>query len=317
MKFRTGSFKSIALSAAALLLLAGAGSAQAAAPKKYIIGFSQATMNVGHRVAMANVNVQYAKEHYPDVEVILTDGQDNATKQVADVESLIARKVDVLMISPITAEALTGVVKRAREAGIKVVTLDRTVNCPVDVHVGAENLPIGIKVADFLNTKLNGKGNIIEIQGTAGASATIERHDGFNAELKKFPGLKVVGNQYCDYLRENAMKYTEDMLQRFGPGQISAIYAHNDEEALGALKAVEAANRQKEILICGVDGEELAIEAVKAGRMAMTITYPYCAPEGIQTAYKVAKGEPVSAKLVLGNDQIDASNVDKWIGKGF
>ncbi len=292
-------------------------SGSAANKRKYVIGFSQATMNHPHRIAMANVNVQYAKDHYPDVEVILTDGQNTATKQVADVEDLISRKIDLLIISPIVEEALTGVVKKAKDAGIKVVTLDRHVNTPVDVHVGAENLPIGIKIADFLNKKLHGKGNIIEIQGTAGASATIDRHTSFNGELAKFPGLKVVGTQYCDYLRENALKYTEDMLQRFGPGQIQAIYAHNDEEALGALKAVEAANRLNEILICGVDGEELAIEAIRDGKMAITVTYPYCAPEGMITAYKVLTGQKAPANVVLDNMQIDSSNVAQWIGKGF
>ncbi|NRF93753.1 substrate-binding domain-containing protein [Paenibacillus frigoriresistens] len=287
------------------------------AGKKYVIGFSQATMNNPHRVAMTEGNKKWVKENFFDVEMIVTDGQNNATKQVADVEDLIARKIDLLMISPITEDALSGVVKKAKDAGIKVVTLDRKVNTPVDLHIGAENKPIGVKVAKFLNGHLNGKGNIIEIQGTAGASATNDRHEGFMTELKNYPGLKVIGTQYCDYLRENAMKYMEDMLQRFGPGEIQAVYAHNDEEALGALKAIEAANRLKEIAIVGVDGEELAIQAIKDGKMAYTVTYPFVAPEGAQNAYKLLKGEKLPAEIVLENKEIDAKNVSEWIGKGF
>ena len=285
--------------------------------KKWVVGFSQATMNHPHRVAMVEVNRLWAEANCPDVELIITDGQNNAAKQVSDVEDLLARKIDLLMISPITEEALTSVVKRAMQAGVKVVTIDRHVNTPVTCHVGAENKPIGTFIAKFMNTKLKGKGNIIEIQGTAGASATIDRHDSFTAELKKYPGLKVVGTQYCDYMRENAMKYMEDMLQRFGPGKIQAVYAHNDEEALGAIKALEAANRLKEVLVCGVDGEELSIQAIKAGKQAMTVTYPYCAPEGMQTAYKILKGEKVASTIVLDNKPIDVSNVDQWLGKGF
>ncbi|HCM27608.1 MAG TPA: ribose ABC transporter substrate-binding protein [Treponema sp.] len=296
---------------------AGSAFAAGSAEKKFVVGFSQATMNHPHRVAMVEVNRKWAEANCPDVELIITDGQNNATKQVSDVEDLLARKIDLLIISPITEEALTSVVKRAMDTGVKVVTLDRRVNTPVTCHVGAENKPIGTFIAKFINEKLDGKGNIIEIQGTAGASATIDRHDSFTSEVSKYPGLKVAGTQYCDYMRENAMKYMEDMLQRFGPGQIQAVYAHNDEEALGAIKALEAADRLKEVLVCGVDGEELSIQAIKAGKQAMTVTYPYCAPEGIQTAYKILKGEKVASVIVLENKPIDMSNVDQWLGKGF
>lgn len=285
--------------------------------KKIVIGYSQCTINHPWRVAQVEGSKKWAKENAPDTELIVTDGQNNATKQVSDVEDLIARKVDVLMIAPLTEDALTPVVKKALDAGIKVVTLDRKVNVPVTCHVGADNLPIGILVADFLNEKLGGKGNIIEIQGTAGASATNDRHSGFMEQLKKYPGFKVVGTQNCDYLREPAMKYMEDMLQKFGPGQIQAVYAHNDEEALGAVKALEAANRLKEVAVVGVDGEELAIEAIKDGKMQFTVTYPYCAPEGIQTAYKIAKGEKLPELIKLENKPISAKNLNDWLGKGF
>lgn len=285
--------------------------------KKVVIGFSQCTMNHPWRVAQVEDSKKWAEENIPDVDFIVTDGQNSATKQVSDVEDLIAREVDVLMLAPLTAEALTPIAKKAMEAGIKVVTLDRKVNTDVTLHIGAENAPIGKMAADFLNEKLGGEGKIIEIQGTAGASATNDRHDGFVERLESYPGLEVIGSQNCDYLREPAMKFMEDMLQRFGPGEIQAVYAHNDEEALGAVKALEAANRLEEVVIVGVDGEELAIEAIKDGKMDFTVTYPYCAPEGIQNAYKLATGEELPAEIVLENKPIGVHNVDEWIGKGF
>jgi len=289
---------------------------QAIAQDKTVIGFSQGTMNHPWRVAMVEGNQKYAAEKLLDVELVVTDGQNDSGKQVADVESLIARGVDVLMISPLTSDALTPAVMDAMEAGIPVVTLDRKVNTPVTIHVGALNKPIGAQAAKFIAEKLDGKGNVIEIQGTAGASATVDRHDGF-VEGIKGTDLNVVASQHADYLRENAAKFMEDQLQRFGPGEIQAVYAHNDEMALGAIQALEAVDRLDEVVVVGIDGQNNAFEAIKEGKLAATFVYPFVAPEGIQVAHKVAKGEDVESEVILESKQVDASNVDEMLGKGF
>ncbi|OJU49604.1 MAG: ribose ABC transporter substrate-binding protein [Mesorhizobium sp. 61-13] len=286
------------------------------AADKILIGFSQGTLNHPWRVAMVEGNKKYAEEHYKDVELVVTDGQNDSAKQVADVESLIARGVKVLMISPLTSDALTPVVQQALDAGIKVVTMDRKVNVPVTVHVGALNLPIGESAGKFLVKALDNKGKVIELQGTGGASATVDRHDGFMKGIEG-SGLEVVASQNCDYLRENAVKFMEDQLQRFGPGEIQAVYAHNDEMALGAIQALEAANRLGEVKVVGVDGQNNAFEAIAAGKLAATFTYPYVAPEGIEIAYKLAKGEKVDAEVILPGKQIDATNIKEMLGTGF
>jgi len=256
------------------------------------------------------------RKNLKDVELIITDGQNSSAKQVTDVESLLARGIDVLMISPLTSDALTPVVQQALDAGVKVVTLDRKVEVPVTVHVGALNLPIGEDAGKYLVEALKGEGKVIEIQGTAGASATNDRHDGFVTGIAGSK-LEVVASQYADYLRENALKFMEDQLQRFGPGEIQAVYAHNDEMALGAIQALEAAGRLDEVVVVGVDGEEVAFEAIKAGKLAATFVYPFVAPEGIQIAYKVAKGEPVEPEVILPGKQVDASNIDEMLGTGL
>lgn len=305
-------FLKASLMASTAVLVAG----RVGAEDKIKIGFSQGTMNHPWRVAMVEGNKAYAAQNLPDVDLIITDGQNESAKQVTDVESLMAQGITVLMISPLTADALTPVVADAMDAGIKVVTLDRKVNTPVTVHVGAENKPIGEAAGKFIIEKLGGKGNVIELQGTGGASATVDRHDGFDAAIAGSE-LKVVASQNCDYLRENALKFMEDQLQRFGPGEIQAIYAHNDEMALGAIQALETANRLGEVVVVGIDGQNTAFEAIKAGKLAATFVYPFCAPEGIEIAYKVAKGEEVPAEVILPGKQVDASNIDEMLGKGF
>jgi len=300
----------------ATLLLVTIGSNSPAA-EKILIGFSQATMNSTWRVAMTEGNKNYAAEHYPDVELLFTDGQNQAAKQISDVESLMSRGIKALIISPVQAEPLTPIVRHVMEANIPVVTLDREVNTTVTCRIGAENRPIGVNAGKFIIQKLNGTGNVIEIQGTVGASATIGRHDGFRDALTMAPRIKVVADQFCDYLREPAEKFVQDTLQRFGPGQVQAIYAHNDQMALGAIKVVEAAGRSKEITIVGIDGENSAFQAIKDGKLAATFTYPYCAPQGVQYAYNLAIGEQVPDQIVLKSTRVDASNVDQYLGKGF
>jgi ribose transport system substrate-binding protein len=109
----------------------------------------------------------------------------------------------------------------------------------------------------------------------------------------------------------------EDMLQRFPSGEIDLVYAHNDDMALGAVTALEAAGRLDEVLVVGIDGENAAYDAINDGKMVATFTYHFVAPEGVQYGYKVAKGEAVDAEIVLPTHQVDASNVADWLGKGF
>lgn len=201
---------------------------------RMIIGFSQGTMNHPWRVAMVDGNVGYAKENFPTVEVKVTDGQNSASTQASNVEALIAQHPKAIILSPLTADALTPVAKKAMDAGIPVITLDREVNTPVTSHIGADNKQIAEEAGKFMREKLGGNGNIIEIQGTAGASATIERNSGFVEAIAKFPGLKIVASTDGDYQRNNATKFIENNIQRFKSGEVTAVYAHNDEMALGA-----------------------------------------------------------------------------------
>lgn len=303
----------VTASAAMLAWLGGAN-----ADEKIKIGFSQGTMESAWRVNMVEGNRKWAEANLPDVELIITNGENQASKQVSDVESLIAQNVKTLIISPVTADALTPVVKQAMDAGISVVTLDRKVNTDVTLHIGADNKLIGKTAGEFVCKTLGGKGNVIEIQGTAGASATVDRHDEFHKVLaEQCPDMKVVADQVCNYVREPAIKFMEDMLQRFKPGEIQLVYAHNDDMALGAVTALEAAGRLDEVKVVGIDGENAAYDAIKAGKMVATFTYHFVAPEGVQYGYKIAKGEKLDKEIILPTNQIDASNVDQWIGKGF
>jgi ribose transport system substrate-binding protein len=291
----------------------------AIAQDKIKIGFSQGTMESSWRVNMVERNKKWHEANIADkADLIITNGENDASKQVADVESLLAQGIKILVISPVTADALTPVVKQAMDAGVKVLTLDRSVNTPVTSHIGADNILIGTTAGQFVCKLLGGKGTVGEIQGVAGASATVDRHDAFNATIaKECPDVKVVADGIGDYVREPAMKLTEDWIQRFPEGQLDVIYAHNDGMALGAVAALEAAGRLDDVKVVGIDGEEAAYQAIKDGKMAATFTYHFVAPEGMMYAWDVASGKTLDAKIVLPTAQIDATNVDKFLGTGF
>jgi ribose transport system substrate-binding protein len=196
--------------------------------------------------------------------------------------------------------------------------MDRKVNTDVTLHIGADNKLIGDTAGKYVCDILSGQGSVVEIQGTAGASATVDRHDAFHAAIAaNCPGVTVIADQVANYTREPALKFMEDMLQRFPAGEIDVVYAHNDEMALGAVTALEAAGRLTEVKVVGIDGQETAYEAIRDGRMAATFTYHFVAPEGVQYAYRIAKGETFPPEIVLETRQIDASNVNQFIGTGF
>lgn len=282
---------------------------------KIVIGFSQATMNHPFRVAMVEQNVAYAKENFPDVTVDVLDAQDDAATQVANMESFIAQKVDAIIISPVTSDALTPVVKEAMDAGIPVITVDREVDTPVTQHIGGDNTAIAETAGKFVIDETGGTGSIIEIQGTAGASATIERSDGFRKAIEG-TNLQIVADTDANYERNKATTFIENNLQRFRSGEVTVVYAHNDAMALGAQLALEQAGIEG-VSVIGIDGENDAIQAVADGKMTATFTYPFGAPEAIISAVDAVNGESLEPTQVLESHQIDKSNAAEWIGKGF
>jgi ribose transport system substrate-binding protein len=284
------------------------------------IGFSQANNGDVWRINQTNNVEQYCREYMPNIEVIVTDGQGDGAKQDADVDDLLAQEIDVLLLTPLTADALTPAAQRALDAGVPVITLDRAVTIPVTQHIGADNKLIGSTAAQFVAEDLLGGngGAVLEIQGVLGASATTDRHDDFVAWLEaNAPEVEVVDSQTGEYRRENALVVMNDYLQRFPPGEIDVIYTHNDEMALGARQALEQAGRADEMAVVGIDGQNEAIQAIADGRLAATFTYDNAGKEGCESAQKLLSGQEIDPEWVLETNQIDASNAEEWVGKGF
>jgi ribose transport system substrate-binding protein len=317
------SIRAFSLVLAAALVLPAASVAQDAEltdGSGFKVGFSQANNGDVWRINQTN-NVQtYCKEYMPNVEVVVTDGQGENAKQDSDVSDLITQEIDVLLLTPNEAEPLTPAAQRALDAGIPVITLDREVTIPVTQHIGADNKLIGQRAAQFVaETLLGGQGGkVLEIQGTAAASATIDRHEEFvNWLTANAPDVEIVDSQIGDYRRENALVVMNDWLQRFGPDEIDVVYTHNDEMALGAVQALEQADRAADMAVVGIDGQNEAIQAIADGRIVATFTYDNAGKEACQSAQMLLSGQEIDPVWVLETNQIDETNAADWIGMGF
>jgi ribose transport system substrate-binding protein len=290
------------------------------APEAAVIGFSQANGGDEWRVNQTNNVRDYCAEYNSGAEVVITDAQGDNAKQQADVDDLLARGAQVLLLTPNQADPLTPAAQRALDAGVPVITLDREVSIPVTQHIGADNKLIGRTAAEYVSkTILGGNGGkVIEIQGTQGSSATIDRNEEFvNWLAANDPNVEIVASVDGDYKREQALTVMNDLLQRFGPGEVDVIYTHNDAMALGVVQALENADRLAEFKVVGIDGQNEAIQAIKDGKIVVTFTYDNAGKEACETAAKLLAGETVDPRWVLPTNTIDASNVDQWIGKGF
>lgn len=282
---------------AALLSVAGCGSSDdkaASSDKKVIIGFSVSTQNNPFFVKMADsVKAEAAKQ---GVEVKIVDAQNDPAKQANDISDLIQQHVDVLIVNPVDSAAVGNSVISANEAKIPVITVDRSSDSgDVATHIASNNIKGGEMAADFLVQKLGEGAEVAELEGIPGASATRERGEGFHniADNK----LKVLAKQSADFDRSKGLTVAENMIQ--ANAGIKAIFAHNDEMALGAISAAKSAN--KNIMIVGFDGTEDGMKAVEDGDLVATIAQqPDKMGEiGVDAAVKLAKGESVEKNIAI------------------
>ncbi|TFZ41099.1 ribose ABC transporter substrate-binding protein RbsB [Soehngenia longivitae] len=229
------------------------------------------------------------------VELIVLDSQDDPAKEASNVEDLITKQVDLIIINPTDSDAVVNSVLAANDAGIPVITVDRASNGgEVVSHIASDNVAGGKMAGEFIIEQLGGNGKVVELEGIAGTSAARERGEGFNAALEG-TGIEVVARQTADFDRAKGLDVMENILQ--SQPEIDAVFAHNDEMALGALEAIKASGR--DIIVVGFDATDDAVKAVEAGEMAATVAQqPGLMGEiAIETALKVMNGEQVEANI--------------------
>jgi ribose transport system substrate-binding protein len=232
------------------------------------IGFSVSTqVNPFYKAMADGVRDQAKAEGF---EATILNAEDKLEKQIADVEDLIQKKVEVIIINA-THDGAAAVLKKATEAGIPVITLQRAVpNSGAVSHIGTDNVVIGREGAEWVAKKLGGKGNVVVMEGIPGAASSEDRKKGSAEVWPKYPGIKIVAQQSGKYDRAVALQVMENILQ--AQPAIDAVFCFNDEMAMGVLAAVKAAKRK--MIITGMDANKDARDAVARGELTMTIALP-------------------------------------------
>ena len=239
------------------------------AAEKLVFGLSISTQVNPFYKAMADGVKDEAQKM--GIEAYVLSADDKLDKQISDVEDLIQKKINVLLINATQAGA-QAVIEKAAKANIKVITLQRQIPSPaVSSHIGTDNVVIGSLGAEWIASQLGGKGNVVVLEGIPGAASSEDRKKGAAEVFPKYSGIKVVSQQTAEYDRAKALHVMENILQ--AQPNIDAVYCFNDEMAMGAMSAVKAAKRTG-IMITGMDANKDAVEAVKKGDLTMTIALP-------------------------------------------
>ncbi len=225
--------------------------------------------------------------------LLVLDSQNDPAKELANVEDVLNKKIVLMMINPTDSDAVRSAIKAANRKNVPVVTLDRGANGgKVVSHVASDNALGGAMAGDLIKKTLGGKGMVVELEGVPGTSAARDRGDGFNKSIKGAAGIKVVASQAADFDRTKGLNVMENILQ--AQPKSYAVFAHNHDMALGAIKAIQAAKRK--ILVVGFDGTDDGVAAVKDGSMLATVAQQAgkIGSIGVETAHKILKGEKVS-----------------------
>ncbi len=278
--------------------------------KDLIVGYVQ----LGAESEWRTANTDSVKEAAAQlgVELRFSDAQQKQENQIQAIRSLIAQKVDVIGVAPIVESGWDDVFKEAKDAGIPIILVDRRADVPSNLYVtlmGSDFLEEGRKAARIMAQLTDGKANIVELQGTRGSAPANDRFAGFREIIKDYPDMKIIDTEDGNFTVAKGKEVMEAFLKKHGKN-ITALFAHNDDMALGAIKAIEAYGLVPgvDIKIVSVDATHGAFEAMIAGKLNATVECnPLLGPEFLELALKVVNGESIPKWIPSKEGQFLAS----------
>lgn len=269
-----------------------------------VIGLSVSTLNNPFFVTLKDGAEAKAAEIGAQLHVV--DAGDDAAKQASDIEDLISKGIQVLIVNPVDSDAVAPAVEDAMAAGIQVVAVDRMVN-GVDVacSIASDNVLGAELAANFLVETVGEGAKVAELEGVSGASATVDRGTGFHNVADA--SLEVVASQTANFNRDEGLTVMENILQ--ANPDVQCVFAHNDEMALGAVEALAG----KDVVIAGFDATDDAIQAIKDGTMAATVAQKpdLMGATAVEVAQKLINGEAVETSVPVEVKLITAENVNE------
>src|SRR5687767_2093889 len=304
-----------------LLLAVGAASCAKKEDDQFVVGFSQMESDNPWRIAQTqSLKDEAAKRGY---QLVVTDAQGQTAKQVSDVEDLIARGVDVILLAPREFEGLTPALQAAKAASIPVILVDReaagTPGTDFVTFLGSNFVEQGKRAAEWLIKETGGTAGIVELTGTPGSSVAADRARGFREAIAQHPGMRILASQTGEFSRANGQRVMQNIAQSLGR-QITAVYAHNDEMALGAIQALRASGLEpgRDVKIVSIDGQRAALEAIQRGELGATVeSNPRFGPIAFETIEQVRKGEQVPVKKLITDRFFDRTNAAQFVAEAY
>jgi ABC-type sugar transport system substrate-binding protein len=299
------------------------GGSAGGANGKMVVGFSQMENDGPWRIAETNSMKSEAAKLADKFELVVTDAQGQTSKQVSDVEDLVSRGVSAIFLAPREKNGLEPAMQAAKEAKVPIILVDReaagTAGVDFVTVLKSDFVEQGRRAAAWLAEHTNGKADIVELSGTSGASVSQDRQQGFADEIKKYRDMKIIASQTGNFNRAEGQKVMQNIIQSMGQ-QITAVYAHNDEMAIGAIQALKAAGMKpgKDILIVSVDGEKAALQAIIDGDMNATVeSNPRFGPLAFETLQKFMNGEKLPPKIILPDRFFDSNNAKQYLNEAY
>jgi ribose transport system substrate-binding protein len=290
---------------------------------KKTVAFAQMENTGPWRIAESNSMKAEAAKRADKYDFVYTDAQSTTAKQVSDVEDMIARKVSAIFLAPREAEGFASTFQAAKAANIPIILIDREATGTPGVDfvtvIKSDFVKEGTTAGEWLAKQTNGKAGIVELKGTTGSSVANDRSKGFMDAIGKSPDMKIIASQDANFTRAEGQKVMENIIQAQGKS-ITAVYAHNDEMALGAIAALKAANMNpgKDVMVISVDGQKSALQAIIAGDLNATVECnPRFGPIAFDTLEKFWRGEKLPAQIINEDRFFDASNAAQFLDEAY
>ena len=287
---------------------------------KLVIGFSQIGQESGWRDAETSDIQWYAARNTDTIELHFADAQQKPENQINAIRSFIDKGVDVIAFAPVIETGWKEVLTECKKAGIPVILVDRGIDASIDDNlyttmIASDHVWAGEQAAIVMDDLLGGSGVVVELEGTIGASATIQREQGFDDYIAaNCPNIEIAACQSGDFTRDQGKEVMASLLETYD--HIDGVFSHNDDMALGAIEAIKEAGLKPgvDIKIVSVDGVKDAFKAVLAGELNCTVECtPLLAQQIFDTATALKAGQPVDKWIVSDDDIYTADKVTQEI----
>jgi ABC-type sugar transport system substrate-binding protein len=290
--------------------------------KDAVVGFSQSEKEVNPFRIAETQSIRSEAKKRGIKKLLYTNANSQASKQISDIRDMIAQDVDAIIVAPLLEEGLDPALNAAKHAKVPVFLIDReTAGKPCEDYItfmGSNFYEQGERAARIMAGLTSEKAKVAVLEGTPGASVTIDRTQGFEKALKKYPNMNVVASQTGEFLRTEGQTVMEQLIQ--SNPDIDAVYAENDEMALGAIQALKDAGKDpgKDVKVVSIDGTRQAVQAIITGDVNAVIeTNPRFGPLAFDTIDKFLAGKPIPQKIIVQDDLYTKKNAQEKLDETY